>query len=143
MIAATQYKLKGKAKDSYLELVLAFPLTSIRDAKHLAAASEVVDALSAKSRLDAGELMYLEALGELIAAHEDEAYLMPPVSDAAMLRHLMEAKGVNQADIYRDAGISKSTISEILAGKRPFSRSIIRKLSAYFKVDVGILSANL
>jgi plasmid maintenance system antidote protein VapI len=33
-------------------------------------------------------------------------------------------------------------ISEILAGKKPFSRKMIRKLAAYFGVDASVLAAN-
>jgi HTH-type transcriptional regulator/antitoxin HigA len=60
-----------------------------------------------------------------------------------MLRHLMEAKGVTQAQLNRDTLIPKSTISEILAGKKPFSRQMIRKLADYFGADVSVLTANL
>ncbi len=55
----------------------------------------------------------------------------------------MEAKQVNQADIHRDAGIPKSSISEVLAGKKPFTRQMIRKLSRYFNVDATVLAGNL
>ncbi len=34
-----------------------------------------------------------------------------------MLRYLMEAKGVTQAQLSRETTVPKSTISEILAGK--------------------------
>jgi HTH-type transcriptional regulator / antitoxin HigA len=44
-----------------------------------------------------------------------EAYPIAPASDADMLRHLMEAKGVTQADVHRDTGQAKSSISEVLA----------------------------
>ena len=60
-----------------------------------------------------------------------------------MLRHLMDAKGVTQVEVSHEAGISKSTISEVLSGKRPFSRQMIRKLADYFGVDVSVLAANL
>ena len=40
--------------------------------------------------------MYLDALSDLVAAYEDEHYPIEPASDADMLRHLMEAKGVTQ-----------------------------------------------
>ena len=40
-----------------------------------------------------------------------------PPSDAAVLRHLMEAKGVTQAQLLRDTTIPGSMISEKLAGK--------------------------
>ena len=60
-----------------------------------------------------------------------------------MLRHLMAAKGVTQAQLSRDKRLPKSTVSEVLAGKKPFSRQMIRKLADYFKVDVRVLAANL
>jgi HTH-type transcriptional regulator/antitoxin HigA len=143
MAAKTKFSLKGKQKDSYLELILAFPLASIRSDEHLDAAQQVLDRLLAKRKLDMGEMLYLDALSDLVAAYEDEHHAIAPASDADMLRHLLEAKGVNQADLHRASGISKSTISEVLAGKKPFSRQMIRKLAEYFKVDVAVLAANL
>ncbi len=66
-----------------------------------------------------------------------------PASDDEMLRHLMEIKGVSQIQLSRDTGISKSTVSEVLSGKKPFSRHMIRKLANYFHIDVTIMAANL
>lgn len=60
-----------------------------------------------------------------------------------MLRHLLVAKGANQAELHRATGIPKSTISEVLAGKKPFSRQMIRKLATYFQVEVTVLTASL
>ncbi len=139
----TKFGLKGKGRDSYLELVLSFPLAVIRSDDHLEAAQEVLDRLLAKGELDEGEQMYLDALSDLVASYEDEHYAIAPASDADMLRHLMEAKGVTQTMIGRETGIAKSTISEVLAGRRPFSRQTIRKLADYFHVDVSVLAANL
>jgi HTH-type transcriptional regulator/antitoxin HigA len=69
-------------------------------------------------------------------------YAIEPASDAGILQHLMEAKGVAQAQLRRDTTIPKSTISEILAGKKPFSRHLIRKLADYFNVDASVLATN-
>jgi HTH-type transcriptional regulator / antitoxin HigA len=143
MATKTRYSLKDAARDSYLELILSFPLASIRSEKHLAAAQGVMDRLLVKGRLDVGEEMYLDALSDLVAAYEDEHYPIAPPSDADMLRHLMDAKDINQARLSRDTGISKSTISEVLTRKKPFSRQMIRKLATYFKVDVTVLAGNL
>jgi antitoxin component HigA of HigAB toxin-antitoxin module len=60
-----------------------------------------------------------------------------------MLRHLMEAKGVTQARLSRETGLPKSSVSEVLAEKKPFSRQMIRTLGAYFKVDVSVLAGNI
>jgi HTH-type transcriptional regulator/antitoxin HigA len=49
---------------------------------------------------------------------------------------------VTQAQLRRDTAIAKSTLSEILAGKKHFSRQIIRKLADYFGVDARVLVAN-
>jgi HTH-type transcriptional regulator/antitoxin HigA len=105
-------------------------------------AQKVMDRLLARGELDDGEEMYLDALSDLVAAYEDEHCAMEPASDADMLRHLMEARGVTQAQLSRATAIPKSTISEILAGKKPFSRQIIRKFADYFSVDVSVLAAN-
>ena len=143
MATRTKYTLKGKARDSYLELVLAFPLASIKSDEHLAEAQNVMDRVLAKGELDDGEEMYLDALSDLVAAYEDAHHAIEPASDADMLRHLMEAKGVTQAQLSKETGMAKSSVSEVLAGKKPFSRQMIRKLADYFKVDVSVLAANV
>ncbi|HUG69422.1 MAG TPA: helix-turn-helix domain-containing protein [Pirellulaceae bacterium] len=143
MVTKTKFGLKDKERDSYLELVLAFPLCSIRSDEHLDEAQQVMDRLLAKGELDEGEEMYLDALSDLVAVYEDEHHAIEPASDADMLRHLVESRGVTQAQLSQEAGIAKSTISEVLAGKKPFSRQMIRKLSEYFKVDASILACNL
>ena len=102
-----------------------------------------MDRLLAQGELDSGEEMYLDALSDLVGGFEDRNHPIDPASDADMLRHLMDAKSVNQAELSRDAEIAKSTVSEILAGKKSFTRKIIRKLADYFSVDVSVLSANL
>lgn len=143
MATKTKFSLKGNEKDSYLELILAFPLASVRTEDHLDAAQKVMNRLLAKPTLDEGETLYLDALSDLVATYEDDHYPIDPASDADMLRHFLEAKEVSQADLHRETGIPKSTISEIVGGKKPFSRQIIRKLADYFNVDVSLLTANL
>jgi HTH-type transcriptional regulator/antitoxin HigA len=143
MAAKTKFRLQLPQGDSYLELVKAFPLASIRSESHLQAAQEVMDQMLRKAKLNEGEKLYLDALSDLTAAYEDEHHPIEPASDADMLRHLMAAKAVTQAEIHHATGIPKSTISEVLAGKKPFSRQMIRKLAGYFEVDVAVLAGNL
>ncbi len=126
-----------------MELVLDFPLASIKSDEHLSEAQRVIDELLARGTLDDGEETYLDALSDLVGSYEDEHHAIEPASDADMLRHLMDAKGVTQIQVSRDTGLSKSTISEVLAGKKPFSRKIIHTLANYFHVDIGVLAANI
>ena len=143
MANRTQFRLKGKSRDSYMELVLDFPLASIKSDQHLAEAQRVMDGLLAREMLDEGEETYLDALSDLVGSYEDEHHAIKPSSDADLLRHLMEAKGVSQMQLSRDTSLPKSTISEVLAGKKPFSRKMIHALASYFHVDVGVLAANI
>lgn len=142
MAMKTKFSLKEKNRDAYLELVLAFPLASIKSNEHFAAAQEVMDRLLAKGELEDGEEMYLDALSDLVGAYEDEHCAIAAASDVDILRHLMEAKGTTQAELNRATKIAKSTISEVLAGKKPFSRQMIRRFADYFRVDATVLASN-
>jgi HTH-type transcriptional regulator / antitoxin HigA len=143
MPAKSKFQLKKSDRDSYLDLVVSFPLASIRSEEHLREAQKVMDGLLAKKSLDDGEELYLDALSDLVSAYEDVHHSIDRASDADMLRHLIESKGVTQADVSRETGIPKSSISEVLAGKKPFARQMIRKLADYFHVDVTVLAANI
>jgi HTH-type transcriptional regulator / antitoxin HigA len=138
-----KFRLQGSEKDSYLELIVEFPLASIRSQDHLHAAQAVMDRLLTHGEMNDGEALYLDALSDLVATYEDDHYPIAPASDAEMLQHLLDAKGLSQADLHRETGLPKSTISEVLAGKKPFSRRMIRKLAEFFKVDVSALTSNL
>lgn len=143
MATKAKFGLKAKEKDSYLELVQIFPLASIKSEEHLAEAQRVLDDISGREKLDDGEEMYLDALSDLVGTYEDVHHPIGPSSDADMLRHLMEAKGMSQADLHRETGLPKSTISEVLSGRKPFSRKMIRELASFFKIDVSIMASNL
>jgi HTH-type transcriptional regulator/antitoxin HigA len=128
----------GRKKDDYLELVLRVPLRPIRSDEELQRATDMVDELIDREELNQDEQDYLDVLSDIVERYESEHHTLAPVSDAEMLRHLLEAKGVSQAEAARDAGIAESTISEVLAGKRPLTRAHIGKLSRYFHVEPGV-----
>ncbi len=66
---------------------------------------------------------------------------MPAVSDAAMLRHLIEARRITQAnpELRRSNryGAAMSTISNVLNGRRTLTRSHIGTLATFFSVTPG------
>src|SRR5438874_5808914 len=101
MTVNTRYRLKPATRDSYLELVSAFALASIQSDEHSHEAQKVIDRLLAKVTLDKGEELYLDALSDLVASYEDEHHAIEPASDADMLAHLMDAKGITQAQLSR------------------------------------------
>lgn len=136
---------KGKAASvpvsaSYLRLVRAFPLRPLRTEEDLDRAIEVIDSLLDRENLNAAEADYLDVLGDLVERFEAEHDPIEDVSDADMLAHLIDAKGVTQADVARGTRIAVSTISEVLSGKRTLSRTHIGKLARYFGVAPGTFS---
>ena len=143
MATKTKTTRRRKVADSYLELVMECPLASIKTESQLTVAQAMIDRLLTQGKMDDGEEMYLDALSDLVAAYEDVHCPIAPASDANMLRHLMEAKGVTQVELHRGTGIPKSTVSEVLAGKKPFSKTLIRTLADFFQVDTSVLASNL
>lgn len=115
----------------YLSHALDFPLESIRDDAHLAAAIDKINELIDRPELSAGEEMYLYALTDLVELYESEHIEIPEVSGIDVLRHLMEAGGLKQRDLVPIFG-SKSTVSAVLSGKRPLALSHIKGLSERF-----------
>ncbi|MBI2804643.1 MAG: helix-turn-helix domain-containing protein [Planctomycetes bacterium] len=132
---------KGKPRDRYLELIRQFPLRPIRDDAALDEAIAVINSLLDKERLSAGEKDYFDVLGDLIEKYEDANIIFEPQPPSAILRHLMEAKGVTQAQIAKDCRIAESTISEVLNSVRKLNRNHIAKLSVYFHVEPGVFFA--
>jgi HTH-type transcriptional regulator/antitoxin HigA len=119
-----------------------FPLTAIRSESELRAAQKVIDDILRIGRLKKGTIQYVDALSDLVMAYENTHHAIPAPSDAALLRHLMDARGISQTDLHLATGVAVSTISEILSGRRKFSKEIIGKLSKYFGVDKGLFAVN-
>ena len=135
--------LNKRQQDTYLKLIQELPLVSIKSEEHLDAAQAMIDRLTNKKKIDGGEQAYLDALCDLVVVYEDQHHPIPEASDADLLRHLMEAKGVSQIQLHKDTGLAKSVISEVLAGKKQFSKNVIGTLAAYFHVPTSVLTANI
>jgi HTH-type transcriptional regulator/antitoxin HigA len=135
-------RLSRKVRHDYMELVERFPLKSVRNERQLKAAQRVMDEILKMPRMTKGVLEYLDALSDLVMAYENAQHAIPAASDAEMLRHLMDAKQVSQTQLHKATGIAMSSISEVLSGRRRFSKDMIAKLAEYFRVNKGVLAAN-
>lgn len=134
---SSKTKHDGDVRDSYLEMIKRFPLSSIRDDGHLEEAQKVLDSLFAREPLDEGEEQYLDALTDLIAYYEANNVVFDGVDDVEVLEHLMKAKGISQAKLADDTGLPRSTVSELLSGRRSMSREHIEKFAALFGIEPG------
>lgn len=122
----------------YHELIDRFPLRPILTDAELDLAIATVNSLLAREELDQDESDYLDVLSDLVHKYESQHHPIPPVSDADMLRHLIEARETTQARVAAETGISESTVSEVLAGKRKLNRRHIEALSRHFHVSPAV-----
>ncbi len=131
----------GNRPNRYLGLIRRFPLRPLGSDEDLDRALDMVDELT--DRLDdlaEEERDYLEVLSSLIEAYEDEHVLIPTTTDSELLRYLIEAKGVTQAETAQGCGIVESTLSAVLAGRRNLNRDHIGRLCRYFHVEPNVFS---
>ena len=101
-----------------------------------------MDDILKTARLTKGAIEYIDALSDLVMAYDNTHHVIPAPSDADLLRHLMDARGIRQSELHEATGIAMSTISEILSARRCFSKETIAKLAAYFKIEKGMFAAN-
>jgi HTH-type transcriptional regulator/antitoxin HigA len=128
-----------RVSSSYLALVMIYSIHPIRSGEDLDRAIAMIDSLlSRRKPLDAQEQDYLESLSHEVERYESVAHPMPSVSDAGMLRHLIEARDVKLSEVAVATGIALSTLSSVLTGKRHLNRTHIEKLAPYFGVQPGV-----
>ena len=94
----------------------------------------VLEALDSRDDLSVEEERIAELLMLLIENFEDKAYALPKASPLDIVRHLMDANDLRQAQLVDVFG-TPSVASEVLNGKRALSKAHIAKLSARFNVS--------
>jgi HTH-type transcriptional regulator/antitoxin HigA len=123
-------------KSGHIDIIRALPL---RTETELDQAIAMIDSLIDREELEPDEQDYLDVLADQVERYESEQHPLPAVSEADMLRHLIEARDLTQLKLATKTGIAESTISNILSGKRKMSRNHIATLAAYFKVSPAVL----
>ena len=119
------------APPAYLKLIRRYPLRPIRSDEELDRAIAMVDALGSRIKdLTPDERDYLDVLADLVEKYETERYPEPEVDPLAMIRELIAARGITQADVARETGIAESMLSEILKGKRRWAARRSRRFPA-------------
>jgi HTH-type transcriptional regulator/antitoxin HigA len=75
----------------------------------------------------------LSLLVLLIEDYEERHHSLDASTPHSRLRHLMEARGLAQKDIWRLLG-SRGVASEVINGKRAISKSQAKRLAEFFHV---------
>jgi len=125
------------ASKEYLALIKRFPLRPIRDEETLDVASEIFSELVMKSKnRTPDEDDYVAILGKLIHEYEEaHRKKTPRMTPQRALESLMEDNKLSQSELARRLETPQSVISEFLSGKRGMSKTLVLKLSGYFKVS--------
>ena len=79
---------------------------------------------------------FLDTLGTVIHAYEEQHHSLPKSSGIDVLHFLMEEHGLRQSDL-PEVG-SQGVVSEILSGKRELNVRQIRELAQRFSVSPAV-----
>ncbi|MEZ4903183.1 MAG: helix-turn-helix domain-containing protein [Spirosomataceae bacterium] len=83
----------------------------------------------------------LEVISLLVHEYEQKHYSIEPLSPLEALKFEMEERGMTQTRLAQNLGMSKSTISEILNGKKQMSLNVIKFLHNELGIPAHILLA--
>ena len=98
----------------------------------------VVERLMKKGEdLSFEEEKLLKLLTRLVQDFEERLYKPGEATPLEVLRHLMDARGVKQSQLWHVFG-SKGIASEVLNGKRGISKTHARALANYFHVSADL-----
>ena len=100
-------------------------------------ALEVVEKLMAVKNRTLEQNTLLELLVTLIEKFEDEHYQLNASTPHSILQHLMEARGLKQADLVGILG-SRGVVSEVVNGKRDISKAQAKALGEFFHVPTTL-----
>jgi HTH-type transcriptional regulator/antitoxin HigA len=98
----------------------------------------IVEKLMKKGEnLSAEEEKLLKLLTRLVQDFEEKLYRPGKATPLEVLRHLMDARGVKQSQLWTVFG-SKGIASEVMSGKRGISKTHARALANYFRVSADL-----
>jgi antitoxin component HigA of HigAB toxin-antitoxin module len=136
----TKTKGNRQPKDPYLDLILnVYPLRPIRSAEEHQKAKTALRSMAGDKREVAAE--FKKVLISIIETYERDAGLQidtSGVSAAEIVRHLLAERQMSVNAFARAQGISQSALSDMLNGKRDWSKSVIVKVADFFSLNRGL-----
>ena len=114
------------------------PLLTIRNEREYDRAVKLLNELLDEIGTNERHPLYsfMDTLGTLIEAYEEEHHPVPASSGADMLRYLMEEHSLSQSDL-SEIG-SQGVVSEVLNGKRELNIRQVRALAKRFHVSPAV-----
>lgn len=93
------------------------------------------------AKLDTPEGDHLEILSLLVHEYEQKHYKIEALSPLEALKFEMEEQGLSQSSLAKRFGMSKSTVSEILSGKKQMSLQFLKFLHHDLGIPANVLLA--
>ena len=117
-----------------LAVELPQPIQNDREFDRMVARLEELD--FAKRKLTPEEEALREILAALIEVYDDR-FSLPEQPPNEMVKHLMEQRGLKQADLVPVLG-SRAQVSDLVNGKRGISKAQVKALAEYFGVSAEL-----
>jgi HTH-type transcriptional regulator/antitoxin HigA len=111
------------------------PIQNDRDFERMAARLEELD--FAQRKLTAEEKALREILAALVEVYNEEHHRIPDQPPFEIVKHLMEQRGLKQADLVPVLG-SRAQVSDLVNGKRGISKAQAKALAEYFSVSAEL-----
>lgn len=129
-------KVKKLDARKYGELLLSILPRPIRNEAEYDRVAAIVTrlALKGENALTPEEGALLDLLTMLIERYDDENHLIPDAPPDAVIRMLMQDRGLRHKDLVPVLG-SRGATSDVINGKRPPSKTQVMALAAFFKVS--------
>jgi antitoxin component HigA of HigAB toxin-antitoxin module len=130
--------IKPKPSARYFQLVNDFPLRKIQDEDSYEQAMKMVHLFAIKKRMDSGAREYFDVLVDLIADYEKRAGQTLDTSDVTptdVVKHLAAENGCSLSALAGEIGIGQSNLSEMLSGKREWSKAAIKGFWKRYRID--------
>src|SRR4051812_2468182 len=125
--------------DRYLKLVRAFPLRPIRSVKVHQRAKATLRGLAGERGAAVSD--YRQVLISLIEEYEQNAGHRIDTSNvtaAQIVKHLLAENGLSVNAFAERIDVSQSALSDMLNGKRDWSKSAIIRIADYFRLQPGL-----
>jgi len=119
---------------NYAKLLTRYQPKVIETEKDNERAIAIAEELAYRQNRTVEESALFKLLIALIEKYEDEQYPMGNSTPHSMLLHLMEARGLEEADLIGIIG-SSAVAAEIFQGRREISLAEAKTLGEFFYVD--------
>lgn len=120
---------------TYQELLLDYTPRPIRNDREYQRTMRSIAEMMRKPRLSRAESELFELLATLAEQYESIEHPTPKASQSALLTHLIDARGVTQAEVARNTGIPRSVLTNVLKGRRKISQANTATLARYFHIS--------